>query len=79
LFDTLKNEGDKAFVTSYVNFYGAEGTTGKTVEGINSKAHYIRGLGLKGLKRCKEANEDFKASLKLKPSTLWSKVMLEEK
>ncbi len=79
MFEALKNEGDKAFVKSYVNFYGAEGTTGKTVEGINSKAHYIRGLGLLGLKHYNQAKQDFEMSLKLKPSALWSKVMLEEK
>ena len=78
LFEALKNEGEKGFVTSYVNFYGAEGTTGKTVEAINANAHYIRGLGLLGLKETKAASDDFKASLKLRPHLLWSKEMLKE-
>lgn len=32
-----------------MNFYGAEGTTGKTVATINTKAFYTQGLGLLGL------------------------------
>lgn len=53
-----------------MNFYGAEGTTGKTVATINTKACYTQGLGLLGLGNRDEARKCFAKSVELKPDNL---------
>lgn len=77
IFKELVDAGNKGLVESYVNFYGAEGTTGKTVASINTNAYYTLGLGELGLGNKVEAKEAFEKSLKLKPDHLWSKTMLK--
>ncbi|MDR1720109.1 MAG: DUF5107 domain-containing protein [Dysgonamonadaceae bacterium] len=77
LFRALAEDGSNSIVQSWVNFYGAEGTTGETVETINTKAYYTKGLGELGLGNKSEAEKSFKKSVELKPDNLWSTVMLK--
>lgn len=78
LFNELVEAGKNGIVEDYVNFYGAEGTTGATVESINTKAYCTMGLGYKGLGRNIKANCCFRKSVKLKSDNLWSNVMLRK-
>ncbi|MBP3482209.1 MAG: DUF5107 domain-containing protein [Alistipes sp.] len=78
LFDALVEAGRDAVVESFVNFYGAEGTTGETVESINTKAYYTQGLGYLGRGDKAEAKRCFAKSVELKPDNLWSVRMLEK-
>ncbi len=78
LFEALTAAGKAGIVEDYVNFYGAEGTTGKTVATINTKAFYTQGLGLLGLGNRDEARKCFAQSVELKPDNLWASVMLRE-
>lgn len=76
LFEALAAAGQAGIVEDYVNFYGAEGTTGKTVATINTKAYYTQGLGHLGLGNAAEALRCFEKSVALKPDNLWAAVML---
>lgn len=78
IFESLVKAGKDGIVEDYVNFYGAEGTTGKTVETINSKAYYTQGLGQLGLGNREEARKCFEKSVELKPDNLWASVMVRE-
>ena len=78
LFKDLVAAGKAGIVTDYVNFYGAEGTTGSTVESINTKAYYTMGLGYKGLGRNFKAKRCFRESVELKRDNLWPNVMLRK-
>lgn len=78
LFKTLVEAGNGNLVEYVVNFYGAEGTTGQTVETKNTKTYYTIGLGELGLGNTSKAKECFEKSLKLKPDNLWSMVMLQK-
>jgi tetratricopeptide (TPR) repeat protein len=78
LFKALIQDGERNIVQRFINFYGAEGTTGETVETINTKAYYTIGLGELGLGNSSKAREYFKKSLALKPDNLWSMVMLRQ-
>ena len=78
LFDGLVESGKSGVVTEFVNFYGAEGTTGSTVEGINTKAYYTMGLGYLGLGETSEAKKCFEESVRLKIDNLWPNVMLKD-
>ena len=60
-----------------VSFYGAEGTSSLTVEGINTMAYRMMGFGHLGLGDKAKAQECFKTSLGLKNDNLWAKFMLE--
>ena len=77
LFEGLVETGKAGIVTEFVNFYGAEGTTGSTVEGINTKAYYTMGLGYLGLGDKSEAEKCFRESVRLKVDNLWPNVMLK--
>ena len=77
LFESLVESGKAGIVTEFVNFYGAEGTTGSTVENINTKAYYTMGLGYLGLGDKEKAAECFRDSVRLKIDNLWSVVMLK--
>lgn len=72
MFRALEEQGKNAVVTSVFNFYGAEGTTGQTVETVNTKAYYLMGLGQMGLGKNNEARESFGKSLECRPNNLWS-------
>lgn len=78
LFKELVAAGKAGIVEDYVNFYGAEGTTGSTVESINTKAYYTMGLGYKGLGRNFKAKRCFRESVELKKDNLWPNVMLRK-
>ncbi len=78
LFKELVEIGDNGIVQGVVNFYGAEGTTGETVETINTKAYYTKGLGALGLGNNVEAKKCFEKSVELKPDNLWSVFMLKQ-
>ena len=78
LFDGLVESGKSGVVTEFVNFYGAEGTTVSTVEGINTKAYYTMGLGYLGLGETSEAKKCFEESVRLKIDNLWPNVMLKD-
>lgn len=77
LFESLVASGKAGIVTEFVNFYGAEGTTGSTVENINTKAYYTMGLGYLGLGDKEKAAECFRESVRLKIDNLWPNVMLK--
>ena len=79
LLKAMVADGKAGVVTQFVNFYGAEGTTGRTVEAINAEAYYTRALGELGLgHRCK-ARRLFKKVKTLKPDHLWANEMLKNK
>lgn len=77
IFNDLVEEGKNGIVKRHINFYGSEGTTGNTVEFINSCAYYTMGLGQAGLGNREEAKASFVKSVELNPNYLWSNVMLK--
>ena len=77
IYEALLAEGKAAIVEDIVSFYGAEGTSSLTVEGINTMAYRMMGLGYLGLGDKAEAQKCFQTSLDLKNDNLWSKFMLE--
>lgn len=72
IFRQMIKDGKAAVITEYISFYGAEGTTGSTVDEKNAAAHYTRALGEKGLGRNWTARRLFKKVLKLQPDNLWA-------
>ena len=76
LYEALLAEGKAAVVEDIVSFYGAEGTSSLTVEGINTMAYRMMGFGYLGLGDADQAKKCFDTSLKLKNDNLWSKFML---
>lgn len=78
IFNELYQDGKSKRVERVINFYGAEGTTGETVETINTSAYYSMGLGELGLGNISNAKKYFKKSLELKPDNLWSMIMLRQ-
>lgn len=77
IYEALLAEGKAAIVEDIVSFYGAEGTSSLTVEGINTMAYRMMGLGYLGLGDKAQAQKCFQTSLDLKNDNLWSKFMLE--
>ena len=77
IYEALLSEGKAAIVEDIVSFYGAEGTSSLTVEGINTMAYRMMGFGHMGLGNKAEAQKCFQTSLDLKNDNLWSKFMLE--
>lgn len=75
IFKDLVETGNKGVVKNVINFYGAEGTTGETVETVNTKAYYTKGLGQLGLGLKADANLSFKKSIELKRDNLWANFM----
>lgn len=78
LFRALVDAGKDGIVEDVINFYGAEGTTGATIETVNTNAYYTMGLGYKGLGRGCKAKSCFRKSVKLKKDNLWPNVMLRK-
>ena len=76
IYEVLLSEGKAAIVEDIVSFYGAEGTSSLTVEGINTMAYRMMGLGYLGLGDKAQAQKCFQTSLDLKNDNLWSKFML---
>ena len=77
IFKKMVSEGKNAVITEYINFYGAEGTTGATVEGKNSAAYYTQALGYMGLGRNAMARHCLKKVKTLKPDHLWANEFLK--
>ena len=77
IFKAMINEGKGRVVTQYVNFYGAEGTTGSTVDMINSGAYYTQALGYKGLGKNFKGNRLLRKVQDLKPDHLWANELLK--
>lgn len=77
IFKQMIAEGKAGMVTEFINFYGAEGTTGKTVESINASAYYTKALGELGLGRKFRARRDLRKVISLKPGDLWSARLLQ--
>ncbi|GHU67289.1 hypothetical protein FACS189413_01780 [Bacteroidia bacterium] len=75
VFENLIETGRNGIVESIVNFFGAEGNTGQTVETVNTKAYYTIGLGQLGLNKKSEANKSFKKAVELKRDNLWANFM----
>jgi tetratricopeptide (TPR) repeat protein len=75
IFENLVETGKNRIVERVMNFYGAEGTTGDTVEKVNTKACYTMGLGQLGLGRRTDANKSFKKSIEFKRDNLWANFM----
>lgn len=78
LYKALKSQGADGIVTDYVSFYGAEGTTGNSVEAINTKALYTKALGELGLGETDAARADLAQAVKLKPDHLWANAILKK-
>ena len=76
IYEALLAEGKAAIVEDIVSFYGAEGTSSLTVEGINTMAYRMMGFGYLGLGDEDQAQKCFQTSLDLKNDNLWSKFML---
>ena len=77
IFEAIEKQGREGIVDSVFNFYGAEGTTGQTVETINTKSYYIMGLGQLGQGKIAEALESFEKSLECRPNNLWADFMMK--
>ena len=77
LYEALRSQGVGGIVTDYVSFYGAEGTTGNSVEAINTKALYTKALGEIGLGNKDVAKADLTEAVKLKRDNLWAVNMLK--
>lgn len=71
LLQAMVEEGKAAEVEDIVNFYGAEGTTGASVDGLNANAYYTQALGHLGLGNTQQAQSLFKKASALIPSNLW--------
>lgn len=67
LFRQMIADGKAAVQTQHVNFYGAEGTTGLTLDVVNSAAYYTQALGYKGLGKSARAKRLLKKVKTLKP------------
>ena len=77
LFKQMIKEGKSRIVTQYVNFYGAEGTTGSTVDQINSGAYFTQALGHKGLGHNWRGNRLLRKVKSLKPDHLYANELLK--
>lgn len=77
IFRDMVSEGKSRIITEYINFYGAEGTTGATVEGKNAAAYYTQALGQLGLGHKGQARRLLKKVQELKPDHLWAKELLK--
>ncbi len=78
LFEGLKQSGEAGIVDSYRQFNGGVGSTGWTLEDLNTRAYYTMGLGYLGLGDREKAGECFRKSADLKCSNLWAAVMLKQ-
>jgi tetratricopeptide (TPR) repeat protein len=75
IFENLEETGRSGIVENVINFYGAEGTTGSTVESVNTRAYYTLGLGQLGLSKKSDALRSFAKSVELKRDNLWANFM----
>ena len=78
IFKQMVKEGKSRIITEYINFYGAEGTTGATVEGKNSAAYYTQALGQMGLGHKCKARRLLRKVKALKSDHLWANELLKK-
>ena len=71
-------EGKSRVIKEYINFYGAEGTTGATVDGKNAAAYYTRALGELGLGHKCRARRYLKKVVALDYDNLWANELLKK-
>lgn len=77
LFRQMVKEGRNGIIKEYINFYGAEGTTGVTVDGKNASAYYTRALGEMGLGHKLAARRYLKKVVSLDYDQLWANELLK--
>ena len=77
IFKKMVADGKGAVITEYINFYGAEGTTGATVAGKNAAAYYTEALGQLGLGHKCAARRLLKKVKTLKSDHLWANELLK--
>ena len=78
MLTSMVEDGKNAEVTQFVNFYGAEGTTGRTVDAINADAYYTQALGQLGLGKKAQARKLLAKVLELKPDHLWANELMKK-
>lgn len=78
IFKKMVSDGKGAVITEYINFYGAEGTTGATVEGKNSAAYYTQALGHMGLGHKAKGRALLRKVKTLKSDHLWANELLKK-
>ena len=78
LFRAMVQEGKDGVITEYINFYGAEGTTGVTVDGRNAAAYYTRALGELGLGHRLRGRACLKKVVDLDYDHLWASELLKK-
>ncbi len=74
----MVREGKDGIIKEYINFYGAEGTTGVTVDGKNAAAYYTRALGELGLGHKLRARRYLKKVVALDYDNLWANELLKK-
>lgn len=74
----MVKEGKSRVIKEYINFYGAEGTTGATVEGKNAGAYYTRALGELGLGHKLSGRRYLKKVVALDYDNLWANELLKK-
>ena len=78
MLTSMVEDGKNAEVTQFVNFYGAEGTTGRTVDAINADAYYTQALGQLGLGKKAQARKLLAKVLEMKPDHLWANELMKK-
>lgn len=78
IFRQMVKEGKAGVIKEYINFYGAEGTTGATVDGKNAAAYYTRALGELGLGHNGRARRYLKKVVALDYDNLWANELLKK-
>ena len=77
LFRKMVAEGKGGIIKEFINFYGAEGTTGTSVEVKNAEANFTRALGELGLGHKCKARRLLRKVLEAKPDHLWANELLK--
>ena len=78
LFRKMVAEGKGGIIKEFINFYGAEGTTGTSVEVKNAEANFTRALGELGLGHKCKARRLLRKVLEAKPDHLWANELLKK-
>ena len=78
IFRQMIKEGKAGVIKEYINFYGAEGTTGATVDGKNAAAYYTRALGELGMGHKCSGRRFLKKVVSLDYDNLWANELLKK-